>query len=93
MVESAATVEGATAHTRGAARNTCARREDLTAPTHSTSGRRAADVPATHMATATATHVATSTASATHVATATAAVAAATALSKRWRSAKRQRAS
>jgi hypothetical protein len=91
MVESAATVEGATAHTRGAARNTCARREDLTAPTHSTSGRRAADVPATHMATA--THVATSTASATHVATATAAMAAATALSKRWRSAKRQRAS
>jgi hypothetical protein len=91
VVETAATVEGATAHTRGAARNTCARCEDLTAPTHSTSGRRAADVPATHVATATATHVATATA--THVPSATAAVPAATALSKRRRSAKRQRAS
>jgi hypothetical protein len=65
MIESAAMVEGATAHTRGAARNTSARCEDLTAPTHSTSGRRA-DVPAAHMATATAAHMAT----ATHVATA-----------------------
>jgi hypothetical protein len=80
MVETA-TVEGATAHTAGAARNTCARREDLTAATHSTSGRRAADAPASHMATA------------THTAAATAAVAAAAALSKRRRSAKRQRGS
>jgi hypothetical protein len=56
-------------------------------------------VPATHVATATATHVATATAThvatatATHVPSATAAVPAATALSKRRRSAKRQRAS
>jgi len=43
---------------------------------------------ATHVAAATATHVAST--AATHVATATAAVAAATPLSKRRRSAKRQ---
>jgi hypothetical protein len=88
MVESAATVEGATAHTGAAARNTCSGREDLTAATHSTSGRRAAHVPASHMATA--AHVAAATA--THVAAATAAVAAATPLSQRRRNAKRQRA-
>ncbi len=89
-------VEGATAHTGGAARNTCARREDLTAATHSTSGRRAtaahaAAATATHVAATTATHVAATTA--THVATAAATVAAATALSKRRRSAKREHAS
>jgi hypothetical protein len=104
VVESAATVEGATAHTSGAARNTCARSKDLTAATHSTSGRpataaHAAAATATHVAATTATHVAAATAThvaattATHVATAAATVAAATALSKRRRSAKREHAS
>src|SRR5262249_18466037 len=41
-----APVDGATAHTGAAARHTCARREDLTAAPHSTSGRHAVHVPA-----------------------------------------------